>query len=211
MTFAARPGVCGNGQNISTGRNANPDWEWECEPGPVRIVITKVDGEITRLRTFVGGRWRAASSTTDLGTVSAVDAADYLTSLVEHASGRASRDAILPATIADSAVVWPALLRVARDETRPRRTRRGAMQWVGKAAGDAVAEGQVVEEDADREARERAVFAVSQLPKEEGVPLLIEVARTHRDPEIRRKALFWLGQTQDPRAVDLFEEVLRRR
>jgi hypothetical protein len=29
------------------------------------------------------------------------------------------------------------------------------------------------------------------------------------DPELRRTALFWLGQSNDPRAIDLFEEILR--
>ena len=72
-------------------------------------------------------------------------------------------------------------------------------------------QGQAAVVDPDREARERAVFAVSQLPRDQGVPLLVEVARTHRDPEIRRKALFWLGQSGDPRAIDVFEEVLRGR
>jgi len=32
----------------------------------------------------------------------------------------------------------------------------------------------------------------------------------HRDPEVRRKAIFWLAQSQDPRAVALFEEILTR-
>ena len=63
----------------------------------------------------------------------------------------------------------------------------------------------------DREVRESAVFALSQRPREEGVPALISVARTNKDPEIRKKALFWLGQSDDPRAIDLFEELLTRR
>ncbi len=28
------------------------------------------------------------------------------------------------------------------------------------------------------------------------------------DPEIRRKAMLWLGQSNDPRAIALFEEIL---
>jgi HEAT repeat protein len=55
------------------------------------------------------------------------------------------------------------------------------------------------------------VFALSQRPQSEGVPILIRLARTDRDPEIRRDALFWLGQSNDPRALDLFEELLVRR
>jgi HEAT repeat protein len=55
------------------------------------------------------------------------------------------------------------------------------------------------------------VFALSQRPREEGIPALIAVAKTNRDPEIRRKALFWLGQSEDPRALDLFEQLLTKR
>jgi hypothetical protein len=43
------------------------------------------------------------------------------------------------------------------------------------------------------------------------VPALIAIARTNKDPEIRKKALFWLSQSRDPRALDLFEELLTKR
>ena len=62
----------------------------------------------------------------------------------------------------------------------------------------------------DRDVREQAVFALSQQPREVGVPALLQIARTNRDPDVRRKAFFWLGQTHDPRALALFEEVLSR-
>jgi HEAT repeat protein len=53
------------------------------------------------------------------------------------------------------------------------------------------------------------VFALSQRSSNEAVPALIKVARTSRDPELRKTALFWLGQSEDPRALHLFEEILR--
>jgi HEAT repeat protein len=56
--------------------------------------------------------------------------------------------------------------------------------------------------------KRRAVFALSQLPKDEGVPMLIEIARSNRNPEVRRQAMFWLGQSHDPRAVAFFEQVV---
>ena len=46
-----------------------------------------------------------------------------------------SRDAIMPAAIADSADVWQPLLAIARDAARPRETRTTALTWVGRAAG----------------------------------------------------------------------------
>ena len=54
------------------------------------------------------------------------------------------------------------------------------------------------------------MFALSQLPKEEGVPMLIQVAKTNRNPEVRKQAMFWLGQSDDPRALAFFQEVLAR-
>ena len=54
------------------------------------------------------------------------------------------------------------------------------------------------------------MFALSQLPKDQGVPKLIHVARTNRNKEVRKDAMFWLGQSNDPRALAFFEEVLTR-
>jgi len=56
--------------------------------------------------------------------------------------------------------------------------------------------------------KKKAVFALSQLPKDEGVPLLIQVARTNHNPAVRKQAMFWLGQSHDPRALAFFEQVL---
>jgi HEAT repeat protein len=86
--------------------------------------------------------------------------------------------------------------------------------WLGQAAGESATRDLnniVLDNGIDREVREQAVFALSQRPHEEGVPALIAVARTNKDPEIRKKALFWLGQSNDPRALDLFEELLTRK
>jgi HEAT repeat protein len=54
------------------------------------------------------------------------------------------------------------------------------------------------------------VFALSQRPKDEAVPALLQVARTSRDPRLRKSAIFWLGQTDDARALAYFEDVLTK-
>ncbi len=48
------------------------------------------------------------------------------------------------------------------------------------------------------------------MPADEGVPKLIEIARTNRNPVVRKQAMFWLGQSKDPRAVKFFEDVLTK-
>jgi hypothetical protein len=101
------------------------------------------------------------------------------------------------------------ILSVARNDAEPH-VRGQALFWLGQKAGSKAVEGitRAMENDPDTEVKEKAVFALSQLPKAEGVPLLIETARKNRNPEVRKKAMFWLGQSQDPRALAFFEEVL---
>jgi hypothetical protein len=215
FNFPARPGVCGNGENISVhdSRDRNDEWESDCEAGPVRIVLTKTDHAVTNVRAYVGGRWRSTDAT-DLGAVDAKGAAEYLLALAEQLPGKAGERAIFPATLAEGVTPWPDLLRLAKNDRLPREVRRGAIFWLGQAAGDAATRGldSIASSDsADREVREAAVFALSQRPHGEGVPALIRVARSDRDPKIRRNALFWLGQSEDPRALALFEELLAGR
>jgi hypothetical protein len=227
MTFAAKPGICGSGNSIrrENGRgstnwgnwNESRDVEWdnECSTGPARVVLDRKNGQLSDLRFYVGGRWRpAGSEVVDLGIVSAHEAADYLVSLAQTEKSSMGSKAIFPATIADSATIWPALLSLARNVDVPHETRTQSVFWLGQAAGDAATRGLsdlVIDNGVDREVREQAVFALSQRPREEGIPALIAVARTNKDPEIRKKALFWLGQSNDPRALDLFEELLTRK
>jgi hypothetical protein len=218
MTFAARPGVCsGHEHSYRSYDDADADVEWdnECDDGPVRVVLWLSAHAPTRLRTYVGGQWRPRPSVTitDLGTVSSSAAADYLLRLAEQNPTRVGRDAIFPATIADSATnvrIWPRLLALARDETKHTETRKQAVFWLGQAAANATSglDSLVSDNTVDREVRESAIFALSQRPPDEGVPILINVARNNPDPDLRRKAMFWLGQSGDPRALALFEEIL---
>ena len=231
MRFAARPGICGNGRGlVSTGGNnlfgsvdelPKGDWRTACRPGPVRVMLTVRGGEVVSLRTHVGGEADASQSPLrDLGTVSVREAAEYLLGLAASQDGRAAERAVLPAALADSIVLWPALLRLARDEQVSKGARREAYFWVGRAAAAASTGKSDAELDDDdpgghgggeSAVRVQAVFALSQLPRNQGVPELLEIARTHRDPHVRRSAIFWLSQSGDPRALDLFEAILRAR
>ena len=227
MSFAARPGVYGNGRNIiawdcGSGRCRNvqgnyddrDDWRSDCDSGPVRVRLDVRGGTVTHAKVYVGGHWTAGGAgVTDLGTVAAKDAAAYFLDLARTAQGDAGGVAVFAATLADSVTVWPDLLRLARSPQGVERTRRSAVFWLGQAAEAAATRGlaEIVDDSSgDREVRGAAVFALSQRPRDEGVPILIHVVRTNRDPEMRRKALFWLGQSGDPRALALFEELLTK-
>ncbi len=111
---------------------------------------------------------------------------------------------------ADAAIDF--LIRTARTDA-DREARKQALFWLGQKAGarSLGALNEAVESnDADTEVQRQAVFAISQRPRDEAVPALIRIARTHPKPAVRKQAIFWLGQTGDERAVDFFKEVLSK-
>jgi len=104
------------------------------------------------------------------------------------------------------------LIKLAESES-DRELRKQAIFWLGQRAGKRSLEvlGNVVEKsDDDTEVQKQAVFAISQRPKDEAVPLLIKIARTHPKAAVRKQAMFWLGQTGDERAVEFFKEILSK-
>jgi hypothetical protein len=217
VQFSARPGVCGNGQTMgfnSGGRIARDGaWESECDPGPVRVAMDLRDGRPVSLRYYVGGRWRGAGDATDIGTIAAAAAGPWFARLAESGAAPLATDAVVVSTLADSSVVWPVLLRIAKDGQREREIRKTAVFWLGQTVGDVTASlnGLARADDDDLEVRTSAVFALSQRPRGEGVPVLLDIARGRGDPRVWRQAIFWLGQSGDPRALAFFEEVLTRR
>lgn len=102
------------------------------------------------------------------------------------------------------------LLQLARTAAAPK-LRSEALFWVAQRAGQGAAAAitEAIANDPETDVKKRAVFALSQLPAAEGVPLLIQVARTNRNPAVRKQAMFWLGQSNDPRALAFFEEILK--
>lgn len=224
MSFAARPDVCGDGiNNIRVGNRHRihnddddviyGDGDCRCTEGPVRVVFRVTDHRVTKVRTYVGGSWRSDASAVDLGTVSTKDASTTLLAIAADRRNSGGENAIFPSTLADSVTVWPQLLKMARNEDVPHDARKQAVFWVSQAAGDSATAGlsQLAESESDDdEIRKQAVFALSQRPRDEGVPALIKVAKGSHSAEVRKSALFWLGQSEDPRALALFEEILTR-
>ncbi len=102
-----------------------------------------------------------------------------------------------------------AILAVARGDASPD-VRGQALFWLAQTgdAGAAQAILAALAADPSEEVRERGVFALSQLPDHAGTVHLVRLVRESRDAEVRRQALFWLGQSDDPRAMDLLEELL---
>ena len=222
LHYASRPGLCGDGRRyFSIGRNSYyGEWSGDrdlktCLPGPARVRLRVERGSVTSVRVAVGPAVSHEERATDLGRVSSAEAASFFLSLADTGKGRAGHSAITAAVLADSVSVWRRLLAIAADTVDvARSTRRDAMFWVGRFAvakimghGEDITE---VDESSDRDdTRGDAVFALSQMRGRQGIDPLFQIARTHRDPAVRSKAIFWISQSNDPRAVSVLGEILR--
>lgn len=215
FSFTARPGVCGDGHRTRVRRSERDDRPWWCEPGPVRVEArTEADGRVRALDVRIGGPMPEGG--VDLGRVRAPSAARWLLDLARRAGEEVAEDAIGAAVVADSFTAWPRLIEIARDDSRPGEVKEAAVFWVGQAAADSVEgrspTGELASLSRDErqalEVRKHAVFALSQRPDDEAVPALVRLAREGHGPELTRSVLFWLGESDDSRALALFEEIL---
>ena len=227
FTYAARPGVCGNGRSYYSingsmwfgSVNDNVMRSEPCQPGPVRVVLGRAGKEIVDVNVYVGPA-QSSPGAADLGTVPAREAADYLLSIAAKADGRPGRDAIAPAMLADSAVVTPQLLAIARDQSRARETRSSAINWLSRASDErgGVAPAQLAkalgdmarDENDNQQVRQSALRVLSRQENGEGIPALIEISRTTQDVWLGKQALSTLAQSGDPRARTYLRSAVQR-
>jgi HEAT repeat protein len=105
------------------------------------------------------------------------------------------------------------MIRIAKED-RDDDIREKAVFWLGqKASAESVKTLKDIVQSPTEEdkLKEQAVFAISQLPKDKAVPILIEIAKSNKSADVRKKAMFWLGQTGDPAALKFFEDILLKK
>lgn len=214
MTYATRAGVCGDGgKMVAIGDmfTMYPSMEsygrWtsaRCKPGVARVSLQKGAKGVESVRTRVGGSWESATDrVVDLGTVSAPQAATFFLDLADTADGALARNTLLAAAIADSIDINARLLALAQRTSAPTETRRRAVSWLGEFADASFAKplAELARTDSDekKSLADAAVFALSRLPDGAGTPALIDIAHNSQSDRLRGKAVFWLGQSDDPR------------
>jgi hypothetical protein len=223
--YTTRRNVCGNGMSINISDDTNIGWTTRsrrsgihigrsiagnreiCEEGPARVMLSKSD-----LRVTVGGGEERAD--TELGAVSAPEAARYLLKIAPTLSGRSADHAVMGAAIADSTNLWRRMLEIARDNDASEASRKSSLFWVSQEASSVATAGLsavAMDEDADSPVRNDALFFLSQRAHGEGVPALIRVVRESKSPKLRKDAIWFLSQSRDPRAIELFEQLLAGR
>ena len=130
--------------------------------------------------------------------------------LRDDPSDKVREQAVFGMSVSKVPAALDSMIATAKND-RSTKVRGQALFWLGQRAGKRAMETitAAIENDPETEIKKKAVFALSQLPKDEGVPMLIQVARSNKNPAVRKQAMFWLGQSNDPRALAFFEEVLK--
>jgi hypothetical protein len=210
------------GFTVSGDRDQRSDRTLSLEDDETILVLFRAEqGRLERLRTYSAGCALDAGGlpVVWLTDVRPAESVKLLRSLVasgapgapEEKGGRRVEEPALAALAfhADPSAL-AALIGLARQDASGH-VRGQALFWLAQRAGSKVAGviTRAIEDDPETDVKKRAVFALSQLPHDEGVPLLIDTARKNRNPAVRKQAMFWLGQSNDPRALAFFEEVLK--
>jgi HEAT repeat protein len=102
------------------------------------------------------------------------------------------------------------LIEIVTDPAEDTDTRKSALFWLGQSGGSLAELFTLYDRLTDQELREQMIFVYSQRRERAAVDKLIEIARNEKDRELRKKALFWLGQSKDPRVPALLEEILSK-
>jgi hypothetical protein len=201
-----------SGMNIS-GTAAPPAAPVKLEGATQLYVLYRVEnGSIGKIRMFSEDCPLDAGGLTLhwLTGVRPTDSVSLLAGFTDAASARGLADGALSALAmhADPAAL-DRLINAARQGATTH-VRGQALFWLAQRAGDKAIGviSEAITRDPETDVKKRAVFALSQLPKDDGVPRLIEVARTNPNAAVRKQAMFWLGQSNDPRALKFFEEIL---
>ncbi|MHB1327619.1 MAG: HEAT repeat domain-containing protein, partial [Gemmatimonadales bacterium] len=227
LSYPARPDACGYGLSVLRIGSASGGWVYSnidgadgnrCEAGPAIAVINRAGGAVFSIRVGIGPV-PAQIRGTDLGTVTAAQAAEYFLDLAERSDGRLGRDALLAGVLSDNRDNSAGLLRIARAATLSRGLRESALSWLGRdlALGGAGADRAVVsalvalarnENDA-ASVRTRAVTA---LGRAEGAATT-ELTALARDEsrDVARAALSALSRSPDPKARETLRQAARDR
>jgi hypothetical protein len=89
--------------------------------------------------------------------------------------------------------------------------RKQALFWAGNQRAVSLSEvGALCDRVSVKELKEQIIFVLSLNKGEAAVDKLMDIARRDTDRDMRSKAIFWLGQSRDPRVLKFLEELINR-
>ena len=214
LTYPARDGVHGGNCSVTIDGRSVVIHDADND-GLVHLSLLVRDKAVAEIRFRIDGPIRKHErEARDLGATTAATAAAFLLDIGRHdPDDELAATAVAASSLADTET-WPELAAIARDRRRGAEVREAAIFWLSMAAGDKVEREltAIIDDDSEEiEIREHAVFALHQALEDDpprAVASLGRIATENPHPQVRRNALFWLAQHDDPAVVDLFERIL---
>jgi HEAT repeat protein len=102
------------------------------------------------------------------------------------------------------------LLGVARDTSQSLEMRKQALFWAGQGGVSIDELTKLYAFVNDKEMREQLIFVYSQRDEPAALDQLIDIAKSDPSPDLKRRALFWLGQSEDTRAVQALQDIIEQ-
>ncbi|MFI5209420.1 MAG: HEAT repeat domain-containing protein [Gemmatimonadales bacterium] len=100
------------------------------------------------------------------------------------------------------------LLQVAGDPTQAVELRKQALFAASQSGVDVSEFIALYDKSSDVEMKQQIIFVLSQNQGQAATDKLFQIARSEANPVLRKQAIFWLSQSNDPRAAKLLEEIV---
>lgn len=137
--------------------------------------------------------------------------AAFLRSLYKESSSEELKDRILfSVSQTDDPASRQWLLGIARNQAEPIEVRKKALFWYGQQEGSAAELVGLYDQVSDLEMKEQLIFVYAQSDEKAATDKLIDIVRRESNPDLRKKALFWLGQSDDPRVIGVLQSVIEQ-
>ena len=146
-----------------------------------------------------------------LGQKRSEETADYLKGLYGRVKSDKLKDKIifsLPQQRGNGE--W--VMNIALDPKESIEMRKQALFWAGQSGGASTESfEQLYDKMTDHEIKNQLIFVFSQRGRDpKAVDKLMDIAKNEKDKELKSQAVFWLGQSRDPRAAKLLEELITK-
>jgi HEAT repeat protein len=147
-----------------------------------------------------------------LGQQKSTEAAQYLKDFFAKTSSAELKEKVLFALAQNGMEEngrW--LLDVALDANSSIELRKNALFWAAQSKSVPFADlARLYDRSTDMELKDQLIFGFSQSKDPAAVDKLMSIARTESNRDLRGKAIFWLGQSHDPRVAQFLLEVISK-
>jgi tetratricopeptide (TPR) repeat protein len=103
------------------------------------------------------------------------------------------------------------LMDIALNQNEDIEIRKNALFWAGQGRSVDVADlVRLYDSMKDREMRDQLIFLYSQRREDEALDKLFAIGKSDPDRELRKKAIFWIGQSRSPRAAKYLQDLINQ-